>query len=162
MNKFFLLPALIFTCSCSQQPAASRASAQPNAKLAQTEKKEGYKPGLGEIMSGVQMHHAKLWFAGINLNWKLAGYEINEIKEALETAKEIETDRPEVSNISMIYGDLDRVSMAIQQQDAEAFKNRFRALTNTCNACHRTVNFGFNVITIPSSPPVSNQDFKAK
>ncbi len=33
---------------------------------------DAYKPGLGEFMSGVQVHHAKLWFAGKNNNWKLA------------------------------------------------------------------------------------------
>ncbi|HVX51453.1 MAG TPA: hypothetical protein VHB48_14915, partial [Chitinophagaceae bacterium] len=31
-----------------------------------------YKPGLGEFMGGIQMHHAKLYFAGQSGNWKLA------------------------------------------------------------------------------------------
>jgi hypothetical protein len=121
-----------------------------------------YKPGLGEIMGGIQTHHAKLWFAGINANWKLSEYEINEIREMFQIAKEFETDRTEVNNIPMIYGDLDSVSNAIKQQNIKQFQNSFQSLTNTCNICHRTVNFEFNVITIPTSPPVTNQDFKAK
>jgi hypothetical protein len=27
-----------------------------------------YKPGVGEFMSGIQVHHNKLWFAGQNQN----------------------------------------------------------------------------------------------
>ncbi|MBL0268653.1 MAG: hypothetical protein IPP99_08310 [Chitinophagaceae bacterium] len=27
-----------------------------------------YKPGFGELMSSIQTHHAKLWFAGQNEN----------------------------------------------------------------------------------------------
>ncbi|HHH53892.1 MAG TPA: hypothetical protein ENK91_09555, partial [Bacteroidetes bacterium] len=42
---------------------------------------ETYKPGFGEIMSSVQAHHAKLWFAGKNRNWRLADFEIHEINE---------------------------------------------------------------------------------
>ena len=33
---------------------------------------DSYKPGLGEFMFNIQVHHAKLWFAGQNQNWKLA------------------------------------------------------------------------------------------
>ncbi len=47
---------------------------------------EPYAPGLGEIMGGIQTHHAKLWYAGINDNWKLAQYEIDELKERFEQA----------------------------------------------------------------------------
>ena len=50
-----------------------------------------YAPGLGEIMGGIQTHHAKLWYAGINDNWKLAQYEIDELKERFVQARTIET-----------------------------------------------------------------------
>jgi len=43
-----------------------------------------YKPGFGEFMGGIQVHHEKLWFAGTNQNWKLAGFEIHEIKESMD------------------------------------------------------------------------------
>lgn len=42
-----------------------------------------YKPGFGEFMSDIQVHHNKLWFAGQNQNWKLADFEIHEIMEYL-------------------------------------------------------------------------------
>lgn len=108
------------------------------------------------------MHHAKLWFAGINENWKLADYEIKEIKENFQTAKDFETDRKETGDLPMIDGSIDSVLAAVQQKNLPAFKNSFQSLTNTCNSCHRSVNFEFNVVSIPTAPPVTNQEFKLK
>ncbi|HEY5407482.1 MAG TPA: hypothetical protein VIJ92_10345, partial [Ginsengibacter sp.] len=68
---------------------------------------EQYAPGLGEIMGGIQTHHAKLWYAGINDNWKLAQYEADELKERFEQARTIETSRPEVKMIPMMYPAID-------------------------------------------------------
>ena len=124
--------------------------------------KKAYKPGLGEYMLGLQMHHAKLWFAGINSNWKLADYEIGEMKELVDGAREFETERPEIKSLSVIYPALDSVSKTLKKEDIIAFKESFKLLTNTCNDCHHSNHFEFNVITIPTAPPVTNQDFKVQ
>lgn len=149
---FFLF--ILFT-ACTQQQPAEKTSADNSSVPT-------YKPGLGEIMSGIQMHHAKLWYAGINNNWDLSDYEVKEIRELLETAKQVETDRKEVADIPMIYDNLDSIAAAIRQKDLQAFKNTFQSLTSTCNTCHRAVNFGFNKVIIPTAPPVTNQDFSMK
>src|SRR5436305_14809348 len=67
-----------------------------------------YKPGLGEFMSSIQVHHAKLWFAGINQNWKLADVEMHEIGETLDDIRQFNTDRPEPKSLAMIDGPYDR------------------------------------------------------
>lgn len=126
----------------------------------QQELAHSYKPGFGEFMSGIQVHHAKLWFAGLNGNWELAGFEIHEIQEALEDIRNFCSDRPETKAIGMINQPLDSLALAIQQKDAVQFKNCFTSLTSTCNRCHRETDHGFNVVTIPTSLPVVNQDFK--
>jgi hypothetical protein len=61
-----------------------------------------YKPGFGEFMSSIQVHHSKLWFAGQNQNWKLADFEIHEIMEAIENIKNIKLkeETPPFSNQS--------------------------------------------------------------
>ena len=118
-----------------------------------------YKPGLGEFMLSVQVHHAKLWFAGNNQNWPLADFEINEIKEALEDIRKYCADRPETKTISMILAPIDSVSNAIKQQNGTQFKSSYYLLTATCNTCHSATSHAFNVITIPSKVPFSNQDF---
>ena len=117
------------------------------------------KPGLGELMLGIQTHHAKLWFAGKNENWKLANFEMDEIRELIETAQKIETDRKEISSLPMIFPALDSLAFSINNRNEKLFENDFLMLTNACNACHTKTNFEFNVITVPTSPPVKNQDF---
>lgn len=127
------------------------------AKLADT-----YRPGLGEFMSNIQVHHAKLWFAGQNLNWELADFEINEIKESLEDIRKYCTNRPETKAIGMIDLSMDSMSNAIQQKSPALFKNGFVLLTATCNNCHKATSHEFNVIKIPDNPPFSNQIFKVE
>lgn len=119
-----------------------------------------YKPGFGEFMSSVQVHHAKLWFAGQNQNWKLADFEVHEMMEAIENIQKYQTERKESERISMINPALDSVNAAIEQKDPVLFKSNFILMTNTCNDCHHAVDFDFNVVKIPDTPPYSNQDFK--
>jgi hypothetical protein len=44
-------------------------------------------PGLGEYMTTIQLHAGKLWFAAKAANWELAEYELDELKETMETAR---------------------------------------------------------------------------
>lgn len=126
----------------------------------QTEINNSYKPGLGEFMSQIQTHHAKLWFAGKEENWELANFEIGEIQEALEDIPRYCADRPEVKSIDMIIPAMDSLSNAVKVKDENKFRNGFILLTATCNDCHKATNHGFNVIKIPDVPPITNQFFK--
>lgn len=119
-----------------------------------------YKPGFGEFMSGIQTHHAKLWFAGLNQNWELANFEINEVQEAIEDIRQYNSDRPESKAIGMIKPAMDSINNAIRQKNPQLFKSSFTLLTNTCNNCHKATDHAFNIITIPTRTPVVNQDFK--
>jgi hypothetical protein len=60
----------------------------------------------------------------------------------------------------MITAPIDSVINSIQQKNPQLFKSGFVLLTNTCNTCHKATEHGFNVIIIPTNPPVTNQDFK--
>ena len=111
-------------------------------------------------MSGIQAHHSKLWFAGQNENWKLADFEVHEIMEAIEDIQKFQTERKESQMIGMINPALDSINNAIQQKNSTLFKSSYILLTNTCNNCHRSANFEFNVVKIPDTQPFSNQDFK--
>ncbi len=153
-------PLFCIIMGCNQQ---SNSTSQMQSKIdsLQDQLNKTYKPGLGEFMTGIQLHHAKLWFAGQNQNWPLADFEIHEIGEALDDINVFCTDRPEVKSIGMLRPAIDSVTNAIQQRNLQLFKNSFSVLTNTCNNCHKATDHGFNVVIIPASPPVSNQDFKA-
>ena len=150
--------ATIILAGCSQPNNTE----QLNAKIdsLQQQLNNTYKPRFGEVMLNIQMHHAKLWFAGINDNWKLAAFEIDEIKEAIDDIQKYDSERAESKSISMINGSMDSIATAIQQKDVLQFKNSFILLTNTCNNCHRATNHEFNVVTVPTALPVVNQNFK--
>lgn len=151
-----LLTSIFFGCN---QSTENTQLLKDRIDSLQAKINDSYKPGFGEFMSGIQVHHAKLWFAGQNQNWELADFEINEIKESLDGIKKYCADRPETKTIGIIEQPLLDVSNAIQEKNIKEFKNNFTILTATCNGCHAETNHGFNVITIPSTPPFSNQSF---
>jgi hypothetical protein len=119
-----------------------------------------YKPGLGEFMLDIQVHHAKLWFAGKAENWNLSNFELGEIQETIDDIRSYCSDRPEVASIPMIKPALDSLDLAVRSKNISEFNRGFIFLTNTCNNCHQVTKHEFNVIQIPSSPPFSNQLFK--
>ncbi|HEV3411584.1 MAG TPA: hypothetical protein VG101_03855 [Puia sp.] len=153
-----ILIGLMLFAACGQT-APDNAALQVQVDSLQRRLSNSYTPGLGEFMSGIQVHHEKLWFAGSAQNWKLANFEIDEIREALDDIQRFCTDRPEIASIPMILPPMDSVSKAVAQQDLPRFKAAFTLLTGTCNNCHRATKHEFNVIQIPTTPPFSNQVF---
>jgi len=155
---FSALLILLTVFSCTQ--AVNNAGMQNRIDSLEHKLANTYKPGLGEFMSGIQIHHSKLWFAGLAGNWKLAGFEVAELRESFDAIKEYCADRPETNSIGTIAPAMDSISDAIQEKNSTRFNSSYNLLTNTCNNCHRATQHEFNVIRIPDSPPFSNQDFK--
>ena len=153
---FLILAAGLTACS---HPAGHDQELQARIDSLEQQLDQAYKPGFGEFMSSIQVHHAKLWFAGQSANWELAGFEIQEIKESLEDLQTYCADRPEIREIGMINQPLDSVQQAVQLQDPSRFAAAYSLLTQTCNACHQATDHGFNVIKTPENPPFTNQDF---
>ena len=152
---FSLLLFLIYSCNNSENKNLA-------SRIDSLEKKinDTYKPGFGEFMSSIQIHHAKLWFAGTNENWELADFEIHEIIETVDAIEKYQPEREESKSVPMMKPALDSVSAAIQNKNLVQFKSNYILLTNTCNNCHKAVNFSFNEVKIPDSPPFSNQTFQ--
>jgi hypothetical protein len=160
LKKLVLISAaflLLYACSDSSQQISNL---QKQVFELQKKVDDSYKPGLGEFMSNIQIHHAKLWFAGINKNWKLAKFEIDEISETIEDIKKYESDREEIKMLPIIIPAIDSIKSAINNKSLFSFKTNFAKLTSTCNACHKEVHYEFNKIKVPDSPPFSNQVFE--
>jgi hypothetical protein len=157
--KCYLLFIFSILLSCNSH---QKEIAQLNSRIdsLESQSKNIYHPGLGEMMSAIQIHHNKLWFAGKNTNWDLADFEIHEISETVDDIVKFQQDRKETKAIGMIRPALDSVTNAIAHKDPIAFQRSYSVLTNTCNTCHKAVQFGFNVVKIPETPPFSNQDFR--
>lgn len=149
-----------FLFSCNQKESNNTSELEAQIKSLEDKLAETYKPGFGDLMGNIQTHHAKLWFAGTNENWKLAEFEIHEILEALSDIQKFNADRPETSSLPIINPAMERIVNSISQKNLSEFKNSFNLLTNSCNSCHQATKHEFNVITIPTEPPLSNQNFK--
>jgi len=139
------------------------------AQVAATEKqmeviKEGYVPGMGEIMGATQMRHSKLWFAGKAKNWELANYELDEIEEGLEDAVKyhpvFKKDAPIATILAKFTAQpLHDLRIAVEAKDSVKFIKSFNNLTSACNACHQAASQKFIVIKQPSISPYTNQKF---
>lgn len=158
MKKNIILILVLGFIACNKH---SESSVDLLERIDSLEKKltDTYKPGFGEFMSSVQAHHSKLWFAGLNQNWKLADFEVHELMEAIENIKKFQAGRKESQIIEMLNPSIDSVNSAIRQKDAGLFKSSFVLLTNSCNTCHKETNFEFNIVKLPETSPFSNQEF---
>ncbi len=164
MKTYLALAGLLFLVSCGDKAGVEKLKADVDLLKTQndslTSLLQAVKPGLGDLMLSVQIHHNKLWFAGKEGNWPLAQFEHDEIMELYQQAQRIETDRKEVKLIpAMIYKQLEDVQSAITKKDEKEFESKFFDLTQACNDCHKNVNYPFNRIKVPDQPPFSNQDF---
>lgn len=156
-----LLTFMLFACSPQMQTDEIK-TLQNRIDSLETKLSDTYKPGLGDLMGNIQIHHGKLWFAGQNQNWQLADFEIHELEEAIEDIEAFHKGRKEIETIDMIKPALEAVENAIDQKDPIAFTTGYNILTNTCNACHQAADHGFIVIQTPENLPFSNQDFGVK
>lgn len=157
-NFLFLMIAFSFS-SCDHSATKTKALQQKVDSL-QSAINDAYKPGLGEFMSEIQVHHAKLWFAGKYQNWQLANFEVGEIQEALDDIPKYCSNRPEVKSLAVIIPVMYNLSNAIKEKNESKFDSSYILLTATCNDCHKATNHGFNLIKIPDVVPVPNQIFK--
>ena len=119
---------------------------------------EGYVPGLGDIMTTIQMRHIKLWFAGRLKNWDLASYELEQIRQGLESAATLYSGIP-VEYVGATVDPIKEIGAAIKAKDGTQFVKGYGALTAACNACHQGINRGFIVIQVPNVSPFSDQSF---
>jgi hypothetical protein len=160
MKYVLLLMSAILLAACNQNTTAVQ---QLEAKMDSLQKKvdNAYTPGFGELMSSVQVHHSKLWFAGTNQNWPLAAYEQSLISSAFRRIQKYHSDNPNSKALEMITIPMDSIQNAIVQKSLTPFKRSFLLLTTTCNNCHQATKHGFNEIIVPTTNSTDNQDFKA-
>ena len=114
MKKIIFIYVMITFAACHNTYIPNK-DLQSQIDSLQTQINNAYKPGLGEFMSGIQVHHEKLWFAGNAQNWQLADFEIHEIMEAVDDIKKYAADRPETKSIIMLQPAIDSLNNSIQQ-----------------------------------------------
>ncbi len=159
MKYLFVVLITVFSLSACQQSGGREQALQHQIDSLQLQVENSYKPGFGDLMGSVQIHHNKLWFAGTNENWPLAEFAMHEIEEIFEDMRVYHPDRAETQVLPMIDPALAAMHTAIDGQNSELFKEGYLTLSNTCNTCHAATNFEFIKIVVPTTPAFSNQDF---
>ena len=164
--------SLLVTAWCASQvirpnhrlEALAKAPSPAESVEERLKKLEASAPGMGEVMSGVQVHFAKLWFAGEARNWKLAEFEMDEIKENLDSAVAIRREENGVNMVGVADAfkqtQLAALEEAIGQQNADLFRKSYEESITTCNGCHQATGRPFITIITPAAPPVPNQQWE--
>jgi hypothetical protein len=126
-------------------------------------KKSAYHPELGEQMLGLQIRHARLWYAGHAQNWTLAAFELQEIKEAFDAVVEQNPEhaifQPQrLADIlpAMTQGPVMALRDAIDHGSKAEFEKAYDGLSIACTGCHRAAGNDFLVIQRPTAPILDN------
>ncbi len=118
-------------------------------------------PGLGEYMTTIQLHAAKLWFAVGASNWDLALYELDEMSETMDGARALHVFKNglDISGVlqSVQETQLPLMRQAIASKTSSTFTSAYGETLDACNGCHRSAGYGFISIMPPTAPPVTNQ-----
>jgi len=97
------------------------------------------------------------------MNWELAAFEIDEIKEGLEDAEGLIPALDGIPIAEMIKTNIDPalagVKKAAEARSSVQFASAFDNLTKACNACHAAAKRPFIRIQRPTPVPLTNQNF---
>jgi hypothetical protein len=126
---------------------------------------EASAPGVGTIMSGVQLYFAKLYFADKGQNWELAQFELHEVEENMDRAVKLRPEEHGTNLADLNDGfkqtQLAALKSAAERRDWNAFQTAYSEAMGVCNGCHEETTRPFIVVTIPTAPPVPNQQWEA-
>jgi len=118
-------------------------------------------PGLGEYMTTIQLHAGKLWFAAKALNWELAQYEVDELKETMEAAKALNAEKNgvKISGVldAVLQTQVAQLAASIKRKSPAEFQQAYDETLSACNGCHTEAGFKFIHVVRPTAPPVTNQ-----
>ena len=146
----------------AQNPAPAPAAApSPGGGLTILE----FKPAMDDLMTMlIQPRHLKLYYAGEAKNWKLADFELRELRQALaRIGRTIPTYRRigvDDAVASIFTEKAVALETAIKSADSAKFAVAFSDMTNACNACHASMEHEFLVIKVPQANVYPNQEFR--
>ena len=159
----FVLAAALLPLSVNAQ-APTSSSGKETPKEAAKDVPKAYVPGLEQFMNVILIEHNKLWFAAKERNWRLAEYQLGEIKEIMGDVQDFV---PTFKNLpladmmdAVITKEIVALEKSIEGKDYKNFVVGYDKLTAACNACHQGTENGFVVIKRPTQPAFTNQDYR--
>ncbi len=109
-------------------------------------------PGLARLMPEVAARWWKCWYAAQADNWKLADWQLRELKKLMRVCM---FTRPKYTEDleDYIRDDLGPVTAALAEQDFTAFDAAYVAAVDRANWSHEKWNKEFIVWRLPDTPP---------
>jgi hypothetical protein len=123
-----------------------------------------FAPKLGEYMTTIQLHAAKLWFAAIAANWELAAYELHEMEETMEAVTRLDAEQNgvKISGVmdAVLKTQMTQLEQSIKGKSQSDFQMAYDETLSACNGCHTAAGHKYIHIIRPTTPPVTNQKWK--
>lgn len=126
-----------------------------------------YNPSMGDLMNLlIQPRHVKLWLAGKQENWPLAGYALKEIRQSFTriAAGVPQYNGAPVADLidAAMSESMNLIDFTIKAGEPRQFREQYGKLTAACNACHATTGHPYIVLKVPESAAFGNQEFEPK
>jgi hypothetical protein len=106
----------------------------------------------------IQLRHFKLWHAGQRKNWRLAKYELEQIKTNFDDANPVYPEALRKQADAVQRGQ-DEIGKAIDEKDGAKFADAFARFTSACNECHQGASLEFITIKAPRMSPLETSPF---
>jgi hypothetical protein len=124
-----------------------------------------FKPAMDDLMTMlVQPRHIRLYYTGQAKNWRLAAFQVNELRGALarigRTIPNYRNINVDTAVASIFTDKLKAVDAAIKAADLAQFTATYGEMTGACNDCHKGMEHPFLVIKVPDAGNFPDQEFR--
>jgi hypothetical protein len=158
----------------SRPTLAGEAPPPPDAKpvdvaalKADVEKLKGMINDQSHVMADVAYHYSNLWFAGRQENWPLAQFYADEVRSHLRWAVRVIPVRKDPKGVEIKLadilgpietGNLEDLRKSIGAKDKVKFEDSYRAMMDSCYACHMAIGKPYLRLQVPEHPeaPIVN------
>ena len=137
------------------------------ALKADVDRLKGMITDQSHVMADVAYHYSNLWFAGQKENWPLAQFYADEVRAHLRWAVRVIPVRKDPKGVEIKLadvlgpietGNLEALRKTIAAKDKAQFEPAYRAMLESCYACHMAVGKPYLQLQVPEHPeaPIIN------
>lgn len=143
---FLVVALVLFASACQQAPKETKIKVEGGSltldQLGQVQR------ALGTLMMENAQRMTATNFAAKAGKWDLAGYELGEMREAMQTG---ELTRPEHKSAlkKFLDGPFTKIEKSVKDKDAAGFPTTFNQTVDACNGCHKTSGVPFIEYALP-------------
>jgi len=144
------------------QAAPDNASLQREIEQLKRQIKQ-LQPDITEAMLGLQIRHARLWFAGESGDWELAAFQVHGLQDGLDGVVDIYPEhaalQPErLGDIlpAMMGAPMKTLRASVDNKNKAEFERAFDGVSVACTGCHTVAGFTFLQVHRPKTSLLDN------